>query len=187
MEHEIAANECQALASPERKGPSCRASHLIKYNLPFSTKDDVSYILEFVKRDVCFSNAIATNPKIGNPFAAHKNHFFHQKEPLEKWKWDNTPKPVRAFIVNGLVNKGRLAIMQKERLHEMIGYIEKKEERSRVLKECNDELTFTWQMLDAFRSFDKRIEALRTQVDDAYVDDPNLNTPFHSVSLPPNE
>lgn len=175
------------MASPKKNGPSCRASHFIKYDLPFSTKRDDAYIQKFVERDICFSNAVATNPKIGNPFAARKNQFYHHKKPLEKWKWDNTPKPVRSFILEGLVNKGRLAIMQKERLHEMIGYIKTKEDRSRALKECNDELTFTWQMLDAFRSFDKRIEELRTLVDDSYVDDPDLDIPVCTVALPPNE
>jgi hypothetical protein len=77
--------------------------------------------------------------------------------------------------LDGLLNKGRLAILQKERLRKNIRYIDSRDERARALKECNGQLVHAWRWLGAFRCYDARLDKLGRIVDGVYGDDPDLD------------
>ena len=161
------------MATPVKtKGPVYKEAYLIK---EYKLIDDHE-LKERIQMDVSFAKAVKTKQKIGNPFLFHQNHYFHHLEPPEKWEWTNTPEWVQNFILAGLVNKGRLAIIQKRLLHENIESIMSIDERKRVLKECDLELVRIGFLLDAFKCFDSGVMSMRNEVNMEWKLDPKLLT-----------
>lgn len=160
-------------------GPVYKTVSLLEYNLPKGIpphirRNDREMVL-MVKQDVEFGKTLRTNPKIANPFVARQNHFFHNIEPPEKWKWSETHWRVRDYLLTSLKNHGKLAIKQKEQLHIKIGFVEKKDERRCLLKQCNDQLVHAWYLLDAFGCYDEEVKELCEEADRAWSSNPNLD------------
>ena len=161
---------------PAKKGPFYKAAYLVNYRLPPRIKEyeDLSEIERMVEYDIAFATSLRSKPKLGNPVVNHQKVFFHQQKSVEKWAWENTEESVRSYILDGLLNKGRVAIMQKERLRENIAFISTKAERIMALKACNDQLILAWRLLEAFCCFDNRIGKLHLKVGLEYHDNPVL-------------
>lgn len=174
-------------SQPTQKGPFYKAASLVKYKMPPWAQDDeeIAAIEKMIETDVSFEKCIRTQPKYGNPIVSQQNVYFHGHKPLEKWTWENNEESVREFILSSLLNKGYLAIKQKERLHENISLIRSRTDRARAWNECKVQLIHTWSLLDAFASFDYRVSLLRNNVGFAYDDDPNLDrTVERQMSFP---
>lgn len=145
---------------------------LIKFDMPLEAKDDIFQLEAREREDAKFRKTLSSKPKIGNTFVSQINYFFHGMKPKRKW---GKAKPlVRECIVKGLLNRGHFTIEQKERLYKKIGYIEDANEKARVLFECNDQLSFSLEALEAFSCCDERIMDLFQDVKDAYAIDPRL-------------
>jgi hypothetical protein len=158
------------MATPVRiKGTFYEEAYLIK---EYKLIDDFE-LKERIRMDVAFAKAVKTNKKIRNPFVVHQNHYFHDIKPPEKWKWSNTPEWIQNYILGGLVNKGRLAIIQKRLLHENIESIMSIDERKRVLIECDVELVRIGFLLDAFKCFDRKVLSMRNDVNTEWKLDPD--------------
>lgn len=177
-----------ATSIPLRKSPFYRAAYFVEYDLPPEVDDDdVSKIIAMIDDDIAFEREVKTIREIKKPMVAQQNRFFAGVEPPTKWEWNNTKPSVRERILKGLMNKGNLAIMQKDRFLRNIEHIKTRNEKLRVLKECNEQLVNTWSHLDIFHSFDERISELRELVDDTYIFTPYLNSSSEQDVLMPNE
>jgi len=67
--------------------------------------------------------------------------------------------------LEGIKNQGHDAIAQKWRFRRKYRYIQDIDQRIRAMNECNDQLGYIWQRLDAFKCFDYEMEELRYEVD----------------------
>lgn len=172
---------------PTQKGPYFKAAFLVKYELPPCKRENVLALEQLVERNRSFAHILRTCPAYGNCLANQQNVFFHHHKSIKKWAWENTEESVRNIILNGLLNKGRLAILQKERLRKNIRYINSRDERARALKECNEQLVHAWRWLSAFRCYDARLGKLRRVVDGVFSDDPDLDCGVEKGAIHPND
>lgn len=160
--------------------PLYKEAHFIDYDLPPEAEaldEDVDNIQRMVVLDREFAERIRTDPKYGCPFVAHHNYFVRGRKPKAEWKWSNTPEHVKSFILGSLKNAANLAMLQKTRLHKLIGFIEDTEERIRALEECNFQLQHVWKYLGGFKCFDNEIIELRNEIDTEWMFDPDIDSP----------
>ena len=165
-----------AAAADNNKPWIYEPSYLIEYDLPAAQQDDTTEIEERSDRDMTFRCLLFSNPKIGNPFFVRVNHALHKRPPqVAKWTWSDTPEAVRKQILAALLNHGRVAIMQKERFQNKVGFIGTLDERKRVLKECNVLLWRAFWLLEPFSELDEECNVLQWDVEDAWKEEVDLD------------